>query len=169
MVFCQGDDDDDYVLSHSSLCSHDSDDEEQKSRANLDPFSQSSYREEEIENMLTENMKESTACEVERSSSDTPSALDGLISGVLLLKGNASVSGISNDTDDSISALGCGKNERPSEIVSILNGWPFPSSIRQSQNGRWCFSQSIIIIYSFTSCHISCVPYHTMARTLWLG
>lgn len=127
-ILMGNDDDDDYSLSHSSLCSHDSDDEELKSRANGEPFSPSSYREEEIENMLTENMKEYTACDVERSSSDTPSTLDGLISGVLLLKGNASVSGISNDTDDSISALGCVKSERTDDDLKPRELFRSPSA-----------------------------------------
>lgn len=115
------DDDDDFVLSHSSLCSRDSDDEDLKTHSGSERFSSSSSscREDEIANMLAENVKESAGCEAERSSSDTPRALDGLISGTLLLGEGASASaGSSNDTADSISALGVAKPGNADDLVS---------------------------------------------------
>ena len=120
------DDDDDYVLSHSSLCSRDSDDEELKCGSGEEDFSSVSCREDEIESMMSENIKEFTSYEAGRLSTDAPSAIDGLMSGPLLLNqtsGNESTA-LPTDTHDSVGALGCGRNN--TVAVSVFRNPTIP-------------------------------------------
>nr|XP_039258732.1 LOW QUALITY PROTEIN: M-phase inducer phosphatase 3-like [Styela clava] len=136
-----GDNDEDFVLSHSSLCSHDSDDEDmRKGNQSGDDFaSVSSCKEDDIENMLCENIMQEKGSDfrigddLDQSTSTTPTCLAGLISGPLLLN-NSDTSFAASDANDSITALGCKKMDpevlKPRELFRSPSAPPLVPSRR---------------------------------------